>query len=44
MVLADELKHSQNQRNLRSNFDPKAPEFISLKEELEQFIQKEKFE
>ncbi|MGH1440795.1 MAG: type I restriction endonuclease subunit R [Cellvibrionaceae bacterium] len=42
MILADELKNilQKARENLGDNFDPKDPEFISLKEELERLFKK----
>jgi type I restriction enzyme R subunit len=42
MVLADQLKNilQKTREMLGGNFDPKAPEFISLKEELERLFKK----
>lgn len=44
MVLADELKNilQKTREGLASNFDPKDPEFISLKEELQRLFKKKK--
>lgn len=45
MKIADELKNKlrQTREMLGGNFDPKAPEFISLKEELERLFHKRNF-
>lgn len=42
MILADQLKNilQKTRETLGGNFDPKAPEFISLKEELERLFKK----
>ncbi len=44
LVIADELKNTlqRTRESLGGNFDPKDPEFISLKEELERLFKKKK--